>query len=112
MNYIKVKIESIIIFLLGILFILIATSCAKPEEKIKTVEIDTKTYNYIDTYDPCGDDIDNPDEILLLTMSGEVLAYFEDGGKRFLAVLEEGNYQTTDKQKCNFSINSEGEINE
>lgn len=60
-------------------------------------------------YDPCGDYPGHFDEILLILNDGSIVAYFEDGGKRFLATLSDGNYQTTDKQKCNFSVEN-GEI--
>jgi len=51
---------------------------------------------------PCGD---NPgfDEILLKTSQG-LLAYFEQGSNRFLSVLPDGNYQTTDQHRCKFSV--------
>lgn len=55
-------------------------------------------------YDPCGDDANNPDEILLVMGNGNVVAYFQQGSKRFLTKLGNGNYRTTDKQKCNFTI--------
>jgi len=49
--------------------------------------------------DPCGDG-KGVDEILLVTMDG-VLAWYKNVG---LVVLEDGNYVTTDKQRCKFSI--------
>lgn len=52
--------------------------------------------------DPCGDG-PGYDEIILQTTQGYV-AYFESGSNRFLSVLPNGNYQTTDQQACNFSI--------
>ena len=54
--------------------------------------------------DPCGDKVGKFDEILLVLNSGEIVAYFEQGGKRFLTVLSDGNYRTTDAQRCNFSV--------
>lgn len=54
--------------------------------------------------DPCGDKPGHFDEILIVLNSGELIAYFEQGNKRFLTVLSDGNYQTTDAQKCNFSV--------
>lgn len=52
--------------------------------------------------DPCGD---GPgfDEILLRTTQGYVV-YFEQGSRRMLSLLPDGNYMTTDQQACAFSI--------
>lgn len=61
---------------------------------------------------PCDDDPDHLDEVLLLFANGDVLAYFEQGGKRFLTKLGPGRYRTTDKQKCLFEISEEGQISE
>jgi hypothetical protein len=58
----------------------------------------------VEVIDPCGDMAGEFDEIILRLNSGEHVAYFESGGKRFLSVLGNGSFQTTDKQKCNFSI--------
>lgn len=55
--------------------------------------------------DPCGD-ASGHDEILLILSTGEVLAYFESGSNRFLSVLENGNYRTTDAQQCNFTVSN------
>jgi hypothetical protein len=54
--------------------------------------------------DPCGDNPNKFDEVLLVMSDGSILVYFEDGNKRFLAVLGDGNYRTSDKQQCRFSI--------
>lgn len=56
--------------------------------------------------DPCGDDPANFDEVVLKTASGSFLAYFEQGGRRFLSELPDGNYRTTDRQRCRFSIDN------
>lgn len=55
-------------------------------------------------YDPCGDKEGSFDEMLLIMSDGSILAYFEDGGKRFLSKLPDGNYRTTDEQACNFQV--------
>lgn len=52
--------------------------------------------------DPCGDG-PGYDEVILQTSSG-YLAYFETSGKRYLALLPNGSYVTTDQQACQFSI--------
>lgn len=58
-----------------------------------------------DIIDPCGDFSGKFDEVLLQLSNGAFVAYFKESGSReFLTVLTDGNYQTTDAQKCNFSI--------
>jgi len=54
--------------------------------------------------DPCGDYPNHYDEVLLKMGSGTIIAYFESGNKRFLSIIKQGNYRTTDKQKCHFSV--------
>ena len=54
--------------------------------------------------DPCGDKPNQFDEYILEMSNGDLLGYFEQGGKRFLTVLPDGNYRTTDIQACNFSV--------
>jgi hypothetical protein len=56
-------------------------------------------------FDPCGDAPGQFDEIILQTNSGKFIAYFESAGNRFLTVITNGNYRTTDAQKCNFNVN-------
>lgn len=58
--------------------------------------------------DVCGDDLNNFDEVILKTTDGRYIAYFEDGGKRFLTEITEGDYTTTDRQRCDFSITPSG----
>lgn len=71
------------------------------------------SFSIVDSVDPCGDDPNHFDEILLVTAGGDYVAYFEDGGKRFLTILECGKtYQTTDKQACKFKINEACEYEE
>lgn len=63
--------------------------------------------------DPCGDNPNKHDEILLVLNNGDILAYFESGNKRFLSLLECGtNYRTTDSQKCHFSLDENCEYSE
>ncbi|MBV6514181.1 MAG: hypothetical protein FMNOHCHN_03771 [Ignavibacteriaceae bacterium] len=63
----------------------------------------------IERIDPCGDG-PSFDEVILRSSSGALIAYFEQGGKRFLTQLPAGSYQTTDNQSCNFTINSSGKL--
>lgn len=62
--------------------------------------------------DPCGDFPGYADEIIIKTHNGELIVYFEDGGRRFLSSLTPGNYQTTDRQRCNFRVTSDMEVEE
>lgn len=53
--------------------------------------------------DPCGDG-SGYDEVVLKLTDGSFLAYFEQGSKRFLSIIPNGSYQTTDQQACSFTI--------
>lgn len=65
----------------------------------------------IEVIDPCGDDPNNEDEVILRLSSGDLLAYFKDGGnKEFLAILEPGDYVTTDKQQCRFRVTEDLQV--
>jgi hypothetical protein len=67
-------------------------------------DLDTDT-RIVELIDPCGDDPGRFDEVLLVTANGSIIAYFrENGSRQYLTVLEDGNYQTTDRQRCNFSV--------
>lgn len=54
--------------------------------------------------DPCGDNVGQFDEVLIRLSNGGMIGYFEQGNKRFLTSLPNGNFRTTDKQACSFSI--------
>ena len=62
----------------------------------------------VDLVDPCGN---GPgfDEVLIKTTQGYV-AYFESGSTRFLSLLTPGAYQTTDSQRCNFTVLGNGNL--
>lgn len=60
--------------------------------------------NVVEYVDPCGDNPNSFDEVILRTSSGRFLAYFESGGNRFLTMLSDGLYQTTDSQACRFTV--------
>lgn len=49
-------------------------------------------------------------EVLLLTNTGKIIAYFENNGNRFLTQLGPGNYTTTDLYRCRFVVNNDGSI--
>jgi len=58
----------------------------------------------VEFIDPCGDNDGQFDEVIMVTSNGDYVAYFESRGKRFLTVLPNGSYRTTDSQRCNFTI--------
>lgn len=68
-------------------------------------------HNVTELIDPCGDYPGHFDEMILKTSTGKFLAYYQQGNFRFLTELPNGNYQTTDKQKCDFTINN-GQLND
>lgn len=60
---------------------------------------------------PCGDRAGIFDETLLRTKSGKLIAYFENGGNRFLSILTANSYSTTDAQpRCHFNVDAAGNI--
>lgn len=67
-------------------------------------------YTITEIIDPCGDNPNEYDEIIIKMYNGLYFAYFEDKNKRFLTILNPGKYITTDKQKCEFEILENGEI--
>lgn len=73
------------------------------EDSVEQLEDATES-GIAEVVDPCGDFPGHQDEVLLVLNSGEIIAYFQKGNRRMLTVLGDGNFQTTDKQKCNFSI--------
>lgn len=54
--------------------------------------------------DPCGDNPGHFDEVVLRLGTGELLVYFESGSNRFLSLIGNGSYSTTDSQHCHFSV--------
>ena len=58
--------------------------------------------------DVCGDHPGYFDEIVLKTNAGKYIAYFEDGGRRFLSELPVGTYESTDRQRCSFIVSAAG----
>jgi len=60
----------------------------------------------VEFIDPCGDNPGHFDEVVLKLSTGELLAYFESGSHRFLSLIRNGNYRTTDVQNCAFSVNN------
>ncbi len=60
--------------------------------------------NIVEIVDPCGNNVGYFDEVLLKLQDGTYVAYFESNGDRFLTILEDGFYRTTDNQNCRFEI--------
>lgn len=58
----------------------------------------------LEVIDPCGPSDDGFDEVILKLNTGDLMAYFESGDRRFLTLLTPGNYITTDTQRCAFTI--------
>ena len=86
-------------------------------EIIEVTEEITEIYEIVNNYeldldviDPCGDEPNRLDEVLIILDSGKILAYYEHGRKRFLTVLKPGSYRTTDYQRCSFSIDEDYNI--
>jgi hypothetical protein len=69
--------------------------------------------NIVEMIDPCGDNINKIDEVLLALSSGEILASFSDNANglntRF-GLLKAGNYVTTDGTNCHFQVLSNGNV--
>ena len=68
---------------------------------------DTGEDAILEIIDPCGPIDDAPtyaNEIIIRLNSGDLLVYFENGGKRYLSLIGPGTYITTDSQKCVFTI--------
>jgi hypothetical protein len=63
----------------------------------------SETTSIIEVIDPCGPGYDGTDEILLKLSTGELVAWYKHIG---LAALSDGDYVTTDKQKCHFKVES------
>jgi len=76
-------------------------------QQIKVLEDAGMAVNEV--INPCGDQVGQYDEVILKLSSGQVVAFFEQGDKRFLSILDNGTYMTTDVQACRFSI-TDGEI--
>lgn len=61
----------------------------------------------VQVVDPCPNVTSNSyKEVLLKLSSGQLVAYFENSGDRFLTVLKPGNYRTTDSRECSFSVDA------
>lgn len=64
-------------------------------------------YSVVELIDPCGDEPNAFDEVLLRLANGQLMAHYSSDGLQFLTLLSPGNYVTTDSQKCHFTIDSD-----
>lgn len=60
--------------------------------------------------DFCGTKAGSYNEVGMVTSSGKIVVYFENGGNRFLSVLKDGNYKTSDGTNCYFSVTNGGTL--
>lgn len=64
----------------------------------------------IEVIDPCGKQAIH-DEVLIRLADGRLLAYFENGNKRYLTILNPNTvYTTTDGTSCTVVIDANGGI--
>lgn len=71
--------------------------------------LDSQTQNSVtEIIDPCGNNPNIYDEVIMKTRNGKFYAYFENGNKRYLSLLPPGSYVTTDGSSCYFTISSSG----
>lgn len=66
--------------------------------------------NIVQFIDPCGDKPNVYDEIVMRTSKNKLIAFFKNGSRRELIVLEPGDYVTTDAQHCRFTVLKDVEI--
>lgn len=60
--------------------------------------------------DPCGDVLNQVDEVLLIFPDKSVLAWYQGVG--FVVLTPGVQYQTTDNQRCLFNIDANGNVND
>lgn len=88
---------------------------AYEQTRINGLAVDVANLNAQDsvteTVYPCGDSPNKFDEGFLKMKSGKLIAYFENGGNRFLTELVAGGYRSTDYAPyCYFSVDAQNKI--
>lgn len=78
--------------------------CGQPKDGNDGATGPGGTDAFFQIIDPCGDDPDELDQVILQLSTGELLTSFERGHKGFLTLIENGDYTTTDKQECEFNV--------
>ncbi len=63
----------------------------------------------LEVVDPCGKQA-SFDEVLFRMSDGQLFAYFENGGSRYLTLIGAGSYVTTDGTACYFSVGADGSV--
>lgn len=77
------------------------------QSSIVTLQLQDGVVAYLD---PCGAAA-GYNEVLIKTSSGKIIAFFENGGQRFLTVLQQNTaYRTTDADACYFTIDSNNNL--
>jgi hypothetical protein len=59
-------------------------------------------------YDFCGNIPGMYNEVGMITSTGKIVVYFESGSNRYLSILSDGNYMTSDGTACYFSVVDNG----
>lgn len=85
--------------------VLLDSDIADIQSQLDNLE-NLSSLNIAEIIDPCGDNVGHFDEVLLKLNDDTILAYFEHGNRKGLSVLSNGDYETQDDQKCEFSINN------
>lgn len=60
--------------------------------------------------DPCGDHPGHLDELVLRLADGSLMAHYASGSLQFITLITPGDYVTTDKQKCHFTVTLAREV--
>lgn len=76
---------------------------------VRVTELESES-EVIELIDPCGDKPGKFDEIIMRLSDDTLVAYFEETGREFLTILVPGNYQTTDAQRCNFTVTNDLQV--
>jgi len=61
-------------------------------------------------HDFCGNKPGFYNEVGMITSSGKIVVYFETGGSRFLSILQDGSYMTSDGTACYFTVTNGGTV--
>lgn len=61
-------------------------------------------------HDFCGNKPGFYNEVGMITSSGKIVVYFESSGNRFLSILRDGSYMTSDGTACYFTVTNGGTV--
>lgn len=85
------------------LLLLLITGCADPEMAFRINVPEPEPVEIVDelqVVEPCGPG----GEVIFIIDETDFFAYFEHRNNRYLVLLEEGAYRTTDGTNCRFKI--------